>query len=48
MTWTLILILTVGWLLGLLGGLGSPWSWIFPAAAGALLLYRMVRARRRR
>lgn len=47
MTWTLLLLLTVAWLLTLLAGVGSPWSWILPAAIGALVLYRVVRSMRR-
>lgn len=47
MVWTLLLLLTVGWLLTLLAGVGAPWSWILPAAIGALLLYRVAGAFRR-
>lgn len=42
MAWTLLLLLTVAWLLTLLVGTGPPWSWLLPAAIGALLLYRMI------
>lgn len=47
MTWTLLLLLTVAWLLTLLAGVGPPWSWLLPAAIGALLLYRILGATRR-
>ena len=42
MVWTLLLLLSVGWLLSLLAGAGPPWSWILPAAAAVLLLYRVA------
>lgn len=47
MVWTLLLLLTVGWLLTLLAGVGPPWSWALPAAIGALLLYRLIGTLRR-
>jgi len=42
MTWTLLLLLTAGWLLVLLAGTGPPWSWALPAAIAALLVYRVI------
>ena len=47
MTWTLLTLLTVGWLLALLAGLGPPWTWIPPAAAAALVLVRLLASLRR-
>lgn len=47
MVWTLILILTVTWLLSLLAGAGDPWVWLLPAAVVALLAYRVAAAFRR-
>lgn len=43
MVWTLLLLLTVGWLLTLLAGAGPPSTWLLPAAIGTLLLYRVLR-----
>lgn len=48
MIWTLLVLLTVAWLLTLLAGIGPPWPWILPAAIGALLLYRVAGALRRK
>lgn len=42
MVWTLLLLLTVAWLLTLLAGVGAPWSWILPAAIGLLVLRRVI------
>ena len=42
MIWTLLLLLTAGWLLALVAGVGPPWSWILPAAVAALLLVRVA------
>mgnify|MGYP006304987283 CR=1 FL=1 len=42
MVWTLLLLLTVGWLLALVAGAGSPWTWLLPAAAAALLAWRLI------
>lgn len=42
MVWTLLLLLTVAWLLALVVGVGAPWSWALPAAIAALLLYRVT------
>lgn len=47
MVWTLLLLLTVGWLLTLMAGVGPPWSWALPAAIGALLLHRVIGTLRR-
>ena len=47
MVWTLLLLLTVAWLLTRLAGIGPPWSWILPAAIGLLLLYRGLGTLRR-
>lgn len=47
MVWTLLLLLTVAWLLSLLAGVGSPWSWMLPAAIAALFLYRVIGLLRR-
>lgn len=44
MVWTLLLVLTVSWLLAMLAGAGDPWSWLLPAAAALLLFYRVLRA----
>lgn len=42
MVWTLLLLLTVAWLLSLLAGVGPPLSWILPAALGAVLAFRLI------
>ena len=42
MFWTLLLLLTVASLFVLLAGVGSPWNLSLPAAALALILYRLV------
>lgn len=42
MVWTLLLLLTVAWLLSLLAGAGPPWSWLLPAAIAAVLAVRLV------
>ncbi len=47
MIWTIFVLLTVGWLLVLIAGMGGPWSWLLPAAVGALLVYRVVTGARR-
>lgn len=47
MVWTLLLLLTVAWLLSLLAGVGPPWIWALPAAIAALLLYRVTGMLRR-
>lgn len=44
MVWTLLTLLTVTWLLVSMAGIGGPWSWLLPAAIGALLLYRVATA----
>ncbi|MFW6192778.1 MAG: hypothetical protein ACOC83_04750 [Gemmatimonadota bacterium] len=48
MVWTLLLLLTVAWLLALVVGVGAPWSWVLLAAIGALLLYRVTGMLRRK
>lgn len=42
--WTLLVLLTVTWLLTVVLGIGAPWSWLLPTAAAALLLYRVARS----
>lgn len=48
MVWTLLTLLVVGWLLVLVVGIGGPWSWVLPLAAGLLLLWRAARTVLRR
>jgi hypothetical protein len=47
MTWTLLTLLAVGWLLAMLAGVGPPWSWIPPAGIVLLLLLRLLAGLRR-
>lgn len=47
MIWTIFVLLTVGWFLVLIAGIGGPWSWLLPAAIVALLLYRIAMGVRR-
>lgn len=42
--WTLLVLLTVAWLLTVVLGIGAPWSWLLSTAAAALLLYRVARS----
>jgi hypothetical protein len=46
MIWTILVLLTVGWLLVLLAGIGGPWSWLLPAVVATVLLYRLARGAR--
>lgn len=40
-------LLVVGWLLVLVTGATGAWTWVLPAAAGAVLLYRLLAPIRR-
>lgn len=40
MFWTLLVLLTVGWLLSLIAGVGGSLSWLLPGAIVAMLAWR--------
>lgn len=42
MFWTLLVLLTVGWLLALIAGLGAPLNWLLPGAIAAMLAWRIA------
>jgi hypothetical protein len=47
MLWTIIVVLLVLWLLGVIGSVGGQFIHLLLIIAGAVLIYNMIRDRRK-
>ena len=46
MLWTIFVILLILWLLGLIGGVGGQFIHLLFIAAGAVMIFNLIRSRR--